>query len=335
MPRYKSASVRLLALNRPPRRVCVVTHNPDFTLTVTCDCELHDEYRTRYRYTVYGTVPYWCRTIFGGGPSAGLFHYSTTGPCIYSTNQPCLIPMRLLSIEGLPAAAVLVLVGHLSSSLSIDDWQRIVNLVLLPVYTALVIGYITLRVYHVVIEPRLKATTTTTTQGERSLNDIAAAASTFDESEEASAPQPIDMTGVFRLVENHNFEELLAAQGIPWALRSAANRARPTHKFTHKGNLLTIKIQGIIESETKYHIGGAPTETAVRGRQFHDTVTYLEDKTGIQTLKRAVNDGYTVRVCRRLSPDKSTLTMTSTVYFDDESKDAIDCRQLFERIDDQ
>jgi hypothetical protein len=141
------------------------------------------------------------------------------------------------------------------------------------------------------------------------------------------------MTGTYKLVENDNFEELLAAQGIPWALRSAANRARPTHKFTHRGNLLTIKIQGIIESETKYHIGGSPTETAVRGRQFHDSVTYLEDKTGIQTLKRAINDGYTVRVCRRLSPDKSKLTMTSTVTFDDETKGSVDCRQIFERIE--
>lgn len=244
--------------------------------------------------------------------------------------------MRLLSIEGLPTAAALVLLGHLSSSLSIDDWHRIVNQVLLPVYTAIVISYIVVRFYHVVVEPRLRrATSTTTREGNQSIAGAptTTSSSTIDEAQEALAPQPIDMTGTYKLVENDNFEELLAAQGIPWALRSAANRARPTHKFTHRGNLLTIKIQGIIESETKYHIGGSPTETAVRGRQFHDSVTYLEDKTGIQTLKRAINDGYTVRVCRRLSPDKSKLTMTSSVTFDDETKGSVDCRQIFERID--
>jgi hypothetical protein len=245
--------------------------------------------------------------------------------------------MRLLSIEGLPTAAALVLLGHLSSSLSIDDWQRIVNQVVLPVYTAIVISYIVVRFYHVVVEPRLRPATSAISEGNQSIAGAPAttptSSSTIDEAQEALAPQPIDMTGTYKLVENDNFEELLAAQGIPWALRSAANRARPTHKFTHRGNLLTIKIQGIIESETKYHIGGSPTETAVRGRQFHDSVTYLEDKTGIQTLKRAINDGYTVRVCRRLSPDKSKLTMTSTVTFDDETKGSVDCRQIFERIE--
>jgi len=255
------------------------------------------------------------------------------------------VPSLLSITEGLPVAVALVLVGRLTSTLTIEDWKNVVHQVLLPIYVAGIAGYLVLRIYHVVIEPRLlEAISPSHKKNKKTRDAILAGSSTtqeeeeeafdeaFDEAKEASAPQPIDMTGIYKLVENDNFEELLAAQGIPWALRSAANRARPTHKFTHRGNLLTIKIQGIIESETKYHIGGRATETAVRGRQFHDTVTYLEDKTGIQTLKIAINDGYTVKVCRRLSPDKSKLTMTSTVDFDDESKDSVECRQIFERI---
>ena len=251
-------------------------------------------------------------------------------------------PSFLSITEGLPVAVALVLVGRLTSTLTIDDWKNVIHQVLLPIYAAGIAGYLVLRIYHVVLEPLLlEAILPSHKKKKRGGDGVLVGPPTlqeeeeggFDEAKEALAPQPIDMTGIYKLVENDNFEELLAAQGIPWALRSAANRARPTHKFTHRGNLLTIKIQGIIESETKYHIGGRATETAVRGRQFHDTVTYLEDKTGIQTLKRAINDGYTVKVCRRLSPDKSKLTMTSTVDFDDESKDSVECRQIFERID--
>jgi hypothetical protein len=248
------------------------------------------------------------------------------------------VPSLLSITEGLPAAVAFVLVGRLSSTLTIEDWKKVVHQIFLPIYAAIVAGYLVLRIYHVVIEPCLLEALSFSHKKKKKGDGLLAGTlkevvEGFDEAKEASAPQPIDMTGVYKLVENDNFEELLAAQGIPWALRSAANRARPTHKFTHRGNLLTIKIQGIIESETKYHIGGRATETAVRGRQFHDTVTYLEDNAGIQTLKRAINDGYTVKVCRRLSPDKSKLTMTSTVDFDDESKDSVECRQIFERID--
>ncbi len=209
-------------------------------------------------------------------------------------------------------------------SIQLDDWRRIVHDILIPLYACGVASYIVLRIYHVLIEPRLVLVKKAVPQ-----------APVIDESKAVLAPQPIDMTGTYKLMENYNFEEILAAQGVPWALRSAANRARPTHKITHKGNLLTIKIEGIIETETTYEIGGPPTASSVRGRQFEDSVTYLDDDMGIQTMKRAVNDGYSVRVCRRLAPDRSQLTMTSTVTFDDKDNETVECKQIFQRIDNQ
>jgi hypothetical protein len=175
----------------------------------------------------------------------------------------------------------------------------------------------------------------------------------------AGPPPPIDLSGCYKLVENHNFEALLQAQGVPWFLVSAANKARPTHRITHDSASIKIKIEGIIESETLYIVGGPPVETIIRGRLFRDQVTYMklsdslldqQDKenskgnttaaedeentsrvVGIQTHKRAVDDGYTILVQRRLSDDKSQIILTSRVQFDDESKPDVQSKQIFQR----
>ena len=149
----------------------------------------------------------------------------------------------------------------------------------------------------------------------------------------AEQQQPIDLTGAWKLVENNNFEEFLATQGVPWPLRSAANRARPTHRITHRGNMLTIKIEaGIIESQTTYIINGPKVKGAVRGRLFEDAVSYLPNRNGVQVLKRAVEEKYTILVCRRLSEDQQKIILTSTATFDD-GRDSVQSTQLFARMD--
>mmetsp|Transcript_38891 Transcript_38891/g.94155 ORF Transcript_38891/g.94155 Transcript_38891/m.94155 type:complete len:573 (-) Transcript_38891:79-1797(-) len=96
-----------------------------------------------------------------------------------------------------------------------------------------------------------------------------------DKNDEEKEKQPIDLSGVYELRENHNFEEFLEAQGIPWMLRRAANQARPTHRITHIGQYITIKIEGLIESSSTYTINGPPVEGLIRGRLFADKITYL------------------------------------------------------------
>ena len=96
-----------------------------------------------------------------------------------------------------------------------------------------------------------------------------------DEEDTDKEKQPIDLSGVYELRENHNFEEFLEAQGIPWMLRRAANQARPTHRITHIGQYITIKIEGLIESSSTYTINGPPIEGLIRGRLFADKITYL------------------------------------------------------------
>ena len=148
----------------------------------------------------------------------------------------------------------------------------------------------------------------------------------------ANDDQPFNLSGAFKLISNEGFDDFLAVQGIPWAIRRAANQARPVHRIFHRGNQLTIKIEGIIESQTTYIIGGPPVETNVRGRIFEDKVTYLETGTGILVSKTSLTEDYDVTVQRELSDDRQRIYMTSTAYFRDD-RDDIESKQVFQRIE--
>lgn len=144
-------------------------------------------------------------------------------------------------------------------------------------------------------------------------------------------PSAFNLTGAYRLISNSNYEEYLAVQGVPWALRRAANQARPIHRITHDGTTLTIKIEGIIESQTTYIINGPPVETNVRGRLFIDQVSYTDDGQGIQVCKTAIAEDYDVTVTRRLSEDGQQIVLTGCAVFRDERK-PIQAVQIFQRI---
>jgi hypothetical protein len=234
----------------------------------------------------------------------------------------------------------------------------------IPLYTVAVILYLSLRYLHDgAAQQKNKAIATT------SFSTAPSQLATTAPRKEAELPPPIDLSGCYNLTENHNFEALLQAQGVPWFLVSAANKARPTHRISHNGCNIKIKIEGIIESETMYIVGGPPVETILRGRLFRDQVTYMKLRdsiwdqdnkenvgdasidplsnddegtssdhpssriVGIQTHKRAVDDGYTILVQRRLSDDRSQIILTSRVKFDDNSKVDVQSKQIFQRSD--
>ena len=222
----------------------------------------------------------------------------------------------------------------------------VINSVVVPLYITWALLIIFLRIYNDNLSRRKEkeielaeqtAATIKEQQQQRQQRD-ASASSDFASGITTSDIEPplVDISGSYQLVKNENFEAFLATQGVPWALRGAANRARPKHIITQNGNSITIQIIGIIESTTTYIIGGPPNTSNVRGRIFEDSVTYLEDKSGIQTLKRAVHDHYTITVVRQLSSDKMKLTLTSTATFDEKyvegPKDPIQAIQHFERI---
>lgn len=120
--------------------------------------------------------------------------------------------------------------------------------------------------------------------------------------------------------------------GVPWALRKAAGKARPTHRITHRGSRITIRIEGIIETETTYIINGPPVEINIRGRIFRDQYAYLESGDGIKGIKKAITENYDVHVERRLSEDKRTMTLTSKAVFQDD-REPVECVQIFQRCE--
>lgn len=148
---------------------------------------------------------------------------------------------------------------------------------------------------------------------------------------ETSTDGVVNLSGSYKLIKNNNFDGILEAQGVPWALRRAADAARPTHTITHNGKSVTIQIQGIIESQTTYEIDGPPVETNVRGRVFRDQMKYLDSGDGIRVSKEGVTENYNIETVRQLSADKMSITMTSKVLFKDERADVV-CVQLFQRI---
>ena len=227
-----------------------------------------------------------------------------------------------LSHVSVAVAAFCLGYGAKSSVDLKDHLSQNFDSILIPVYTNLVLLYLALRAYG-----KFKAILKAKSSSDKPQQD--------DEAMRLArtATQPVDLTGKFKLIRNENFGAFLAAQGVPWALRGAANAARPTHIITHQGNLITIAIQGPIQSATTYTIGGDPIPATIRGRRFEDSVSYLKNNNGICTTKRACDDGYTVTVKRVLSDDKKEIRMTSIVDFDDESKETIESFQIFQRVD--
>mmetsp|Transcript_23583 Transcript_23583/g.48961 ORF Transcript_23583/g.48961 Transcript_23583/m.48961 type:complete len:300 (-) Transcript_23583:143-1042(-) len=220
-----------------------------------------------------------------------------------------------------------------------------------PIYTSLVMLYLTILVVAGPVESlylwiKAQITPTPSTSSLSSAQQQSSQAATVpavvaDNEEATQAPQPFDISGAYKLMENNGFESFLAVQGVPWALRRAANQARPLHRITHKGNQLTIKIEGIIESQTTYIIGGPPVETNVRGRIFEDSVRYLESNnsdnndaaiTGICVSKTALTEDYDVTVQRVLSPDQQEIIMTSRATFRD-GRESVECIQKFQRVE--
>lgn len=213
--------------------------------------------------------------------------------------------------------------GHTTLESILEKWQSFVNRTLVPLYSLCVFVYLGSLLSKFLLQTFSKRKEIPTRE-EQLLEE-------FPE-EEDDFEGHCNMNGTFKLVKNENYESFLEAQGVPWALRRAANAARPTHKYTHRGNTILIHIQGIIESQTTYQINGPPTESAIRGRKFRDTMKYLESGDGIETHKEALTEAYDLVVKRQLSSDRKSLTMTSRAVFRDD-KEPVESIQTFERVE--
>lgn len=215
------------------------------------------------------------------------------------------------------------LLGQSSGGATLDallaTWKSWINTLIVPFYGVCILLYISVRLSRQLDLSKKAAV--------RESDDSFLEAGPIDESEEG----PINMTGAFKLIMNDNFERFLEVQGVPWALRRAADAARPTHRILHRGKTIRIQIRGIIESETTYQIDGPPVTINIRGRIFRDRVTYLETGDGIRVCKEATKENYNIEVTRRLSEDRKTITMTSRAIFKD-GREPVQSVQIFERV---
>jgi len=163
-----------------------------------------------------------------------------------------------------------------------------------------------------------------------SLGDSSSASATTARS--SSSSSLLDLSGSFELEKKINFQEFLAAQGVGWMLRKAADKAPAVNRISHVGDTLRIQVSGILPtSETTYIVNGPEVETKIQHRVFRDRVTYLESGDGVRVTKVNDEEGYRISITRRLSPDRQIMTLTSRAIFDDERKD-VESIQIFRRI---
>ena len=232
------------------------------------------------------------------------------------------IPGWLLLLSGIAIGHSNVLSDGLVENL-LSSFQSVVNLLLVPVYTFCVLLYL---IRLALVEFSIGKTTSV--RPSTLAPPAAVVAPTVTEADDGV----FNLSGSYKLISNDNFEGFLETQGVPWALRRAANQARPLHKITHVGKTITIQIKGIIESETTYEVDGPPIQTKIRSRVFEDRMKFLETGDGIEVTKKALEENYTVTVTRRLSKDRQTITLTSRAIFNDD-RDPVQSVQVFRRVE--
>jgi len=152
-----------------------------------------------------------------------------------------------------------------------------------------------------------------------------------DITEGKGSDEPITLTGSYRLIKNDGFKDFLAAQGVNYILRAAADKAITTHHVTHRGTTLRIRVSGIITGDTTYIIGGDYMETKIQDKIFHDSATWLPNKSeGVRITKVSQSEKYNLLVTRRLSADKQLLYITSEAVYQDGKR--VQAVQTYQRI---
>lgn len=157
----------------------------------------------------------------------------------------------------------------------------------------------------------------------------------IDADEEIGIEDRVNLTGKYKLVHNHKFEEFLKSQNIGAILRKAANAARPVHTYTHNGNTLRVQIDGIVKGDSTFIIDGPHGHSNIRHHKFHDHVTWADGGKAVQVRKVCQNppkNGANVMIVKRtLSNNGHNLMIFSRGIFPDGSE-CETCIQTFHRM---
>ncbi len=177
------------------------------------------------------------------------------------------------------------------------------------------------------------STTSTSSSGSTSASSAPGGSSPSSPDDEICRTAGVDMTGVYKLDRNENYQKFLEVQGVGWALRKAADSASTVHHITHDRDADTfhLKVVGLVSSEMGYTLNSAPVETQIKDKKFMDTITYLKNGQGIRITKVNAKDQYRIVVERELSKDGNSLQMRQTVSFDKPGKPSVTAIQYFKR----
>jgi hypothetical protein len=133
----------------------------------------------------------------------------------YSQKQLSEVPYWIFLVVGL-------VIGQSSSPYTMPFllwFQAGVESVLVPAYTLAVLLYLSAAAYSKYFLPLLLQR-----RKLRSVSLVPAAIPSAEVQvppllEEDEEPQPVDLTGAYKLISNDGFEKILEVQGVPWPLR--------------------------------------------------------------------------------------------------------------------
>ena len=236
----------------------------------------------------------------------------------------------------LAASPLLLLVIDPHSSYIFSALFYLINNVLIPAYSLLVLYYVLFSWYRCFSQSTPQSVTkkSTAVGPEVSLPETCPQIDLDKKATTTTTDLKLNLSGTFKLIKHDGFEEFLAANGVPYLMRRAALSMQPVHTITHNDDTVRVQISGIISGDITYHVNGPSVESTIHTRTFLDTVTYLEEGDGIRITKHATdgsNGGARqIVVTRRLVDNNKNMLLTSTSFFNDD-RPSIQYTQLLER----
>lgn len=157
-----------------------------------------------------------------------------------------------------------------------------------------------------------------------------------DNGDEEAVNCNCNLTGKYKLVHNHNYDQFLKSQNVPMLLRKAACASRPVHTITHTDDSLRIQVDGITKGDTTFTINGPPSHSNIRHLKFDDFVTYIEHGRAIEVRKvgknTPANGAVELIIARRLAECGNNLLISSKARFKDGSY-SVESVQTYHRME--
>uniref|UniRef100_A0A8R1I1V2 Lipocln_cytosolic_FA-bd_dom domain-containing protein n=1 Tax=Caenorhabditis japonica TaxID=281687 RepID=A0A8R1I1V2_CAEJA len=124
-------------------------------------------------------------------------------------------------------------------------------------------------------------------------------------------PIQTDIAGKWNYVSAENFDEYMKEVGIGWAVRTIANKTKPTLEFTVSGDDWTMNSNSTFKNYTlKWTIGKQFDEKTADGRDVSNLFTIENDR--LVQIETGKNGGKDSRIERYIENGKLYIVCTSS-----------------------